>query len=59
LAIGEIFADFAVGANDWGKRYIPSYYGKKLSTGLGSRKSIVFAYEQPELITVEKEIVPG
>ncbi|MDR1590943.1 MAG: hypothetical protein LBR92_03035 [Puniceicoccales bacterium] len=42
-----------------GKRYIPSYYGKKLSTGLGNRKSIVFAYEQPELITVEEEIVPG
>ncbi|MDR1366371.1 MAG: hypothetical protein LBJ13_00465 [Puniceicoccales bacterium] len=42
-----------------GKRYIPSYYGKKLSTGLGSHRSIVFAYEQPELITVEEEIVPG
>jgi hypothetical protein len=42
-----------------GKRYIPSYYGKKLSTGLGNRKSIVFTYEQPELITVEEEIVPG
>jgi hypothetical protein len=42
-----------------GKRYIPSYYGKKLSTGLGSRKSIAFAYEQPELITVEEEIFPG
>ncbi|MDR1907176.1 MAG: hypothetical protein LBQ03_03110 [Puniceicoccales bacterium] len=41
------------------KRYIPSYYGRKLSTGLGSRRSIVFAYEQPELITVKEEIVPG
>jgi hypothetical protein len=42
-----------------GRRYIPSYYGKKLSTGLGSHRSIIFAYEQPELITVEEEIVPG
>ncbi|MDR2812517.1 MAG: hypothetical protein LBB05_01855 [Puniceicoccales bacterium] len=42
-----------------GKRYIPSYYGKKLSTGLGGRGSIIFAYEQPELITVEEEMVPG
>ncbi|MDR1435431.1 MAG: hypothetical protein LBI77_03445, partial [Puniceicoccales bacterium] len=42
-----------------GKCYIPSYYGKKLSTGLGLRGSIVFAYEQPELITVGEEIVPG
>ncbi|MDR3317580.1 MAG: hypothetical protein LBS71_02110 [Puniceicoccales bacterium] len=42
-----------------GKRYIPSYYGKKLSTGLGSRSAIIFTYEQPELITVEEEIVPG
>jgi hypothetical protein len=42
-----------------GKRYIPSYYGKKLSTGLGNRRNIVFTYEQPELVTVEEEIVPG
>jgi hypothetical protein len=42
-----------------GRRFVPSYYGKRLSTGLGSHRSIVFAYEQPELITVEEEIVPG
>lgn len=42
-----------------GKKFIPSYYGKQLSTGLGSHGSIVFSYEQPELITVEEEIVPN
>jgi hypothetical protein len=42
-----------------GRRYIPSYYGKKLSTGLGHRRSVVFTYEQPEWITVEEEVVPG
>ncbi|MDR1303307.1 MAG: hypothetical protein LBJ81_01650 [Puniceicoccales bacterium] len=42
-----------------GKRYIPSYYGKKLSTGLGPRRSVVFAYEQPELVTVEEEVALG
>ncbi|MDR2200753.1 MAG: hypothetical protein LBN94_01390 [Puniceicoccales bacterium] len=42
-----------------GKRYIPSFYGKKLSTGLGSKGSIIFSYEQPEWVTVEEEITAG
>jgi hypothetical protein len=42
-----------------GRRYIPSFYGKRLSTELGSRGSVVFSYEQPDFVTVEEEIVPG
>lgn len=38
---------------------IPSFYGKKTSTGLGLRKSFFFKYEQPELITTDQEIVNG
>ena len=38
---------------------IPSFYGKRCVTGLGSRNSFYFRYEQPELITKEGRIVPG
>jgi len=42
-----------------GKAFIPSFYGKRCTTGLGLRNSIYFRYEQPELITVDQEVVPG
>lgn len=40
-----------------GKRFVPSFYGKRCVTGLGLRNSFFFRYEQPEWITVEEEIV--
>lgn len=42
-----------------GKKFIPSFYGKKLTSGLGSQKSVYFSYEQPDLISSEEEIVPN
>jgi hypothetical protein len=42
-----------------GKRFIPSFYGRRCVTGLGLRRSFYFRYEQPELITSEEEMVPG
>lgn len=41
------------------KRIIPAFYGKRCVTGMGMRQSFYFRYEQPELITVDEEIVPG
>jgi hypothetical protein len=38
---------------------IPSYYGKNCTTGLGIRNSFYFRYDQPELITTDKQIVNG
>ena len=38
---------------------IPSYYGRHCVAGLGLRRSFYFRYEQPELITVDEEIVSG
>ena len=38
---------------------LPSFYGKKTSTGLGLRRSFFFKYEQPELINKDQEIVNG
>lgn len=35
---------------------IPSYYGKRCTSGLGLKKSFFFRYEQPELITVDQEM---
>ena len=44
----------------FGDRYvIPSYYGKRCTTGMGLRKSIYFRYEQPDLIDTNQEIVSG
>ena len=37
----------------------PSYYGKRCTTGLGLRNSYFFRYEQPDLITVDGDIVKG
>ncbi|MDR0351378.1 MAG: hypothetical protein LBH49_01900 [Puniceicoccales bacterium] len=41
------------------KRFLPSFYGKKCVSGMGSGGSMTFSYEQPDLITVDEEIVPG
>ncbi len=42
-----------------GRAFTPSYYGKNCTTGIGLRNSFYFRYEQPELITVDEEIVSG
>jgi len=36
---------------------VPSYYGKRITTGLGLRNSFYFRYEQPDLITVDEKII--
>jgi hypothetical protein len=41
------------------KVIIPSFYGKRCTTGLGLRNSLFFKYEQPELITKDEQFVPG
>ncbi|NRA25821.1 MAG: hypothetical protein HRU10_01065 [Opitutales bacterium] len=38
---------------------VPSFYGKRCTTGLGLRQSVFFRYEQPELITVGEKMVNG
>jgi hypothetical protein len=44
----------------FGDRYvIPSYYGKRCTTGMGLRNSIYFRYEQPDLIDINQDIVSG
>lgn len=42
-----------------GKVTTPSYYGKRCTTGLGLRNSFFFRYEQPELVTVDGELLKG
>ncbi len=41
------------------KRIVPCFYGKRCVTGMGMRQSFYFRYEQPELITVDEQIVSG
>ncbi|MDR1456815.1 MAG: hypothetical protein LBI34_02040 [Puniceicoccales bacterium] len=36
---------------------VPSFYGKNVSTSLGPRREFQFRYEQPELITVNEELI--
>jgi hypothetical protein len=38
---------------------IPSFYGRRCTTGLGIRNSFYFRFEQPELITKEKKVING
>lgn len=38
---------------------VPSFYGKRCTTGLGLRNSFFFRYEQPELITKDEQFVNG
>lgn len=39
--------------------FVPSFYGKRCTTGLGMRNSFYFRYEQPELINTKEEIISG
>ncbi len=39
--------------------FIPSFYGKNITTGLGLKNCFYFRFDQPELITSEEKIVPG
>jgi hypothetical protein len=39
--------------------FVPSFYGKRCTTGLGLRNSFFFRYEQPELINTSEQIVGG
>lgn len=38
---------------------VPSFYGKKCTTGIGLRNSYFFRYEQPDFINSNGEIVPS
>lgn len=42
-----------------GKKTVPSYYGKRCTSGIGLRNSFFFRYEQPELISPDGEMLPG
>ena len=42
-----------------GIKTVPSFYGKRCTTGLGLKGTLFFSYEQPELISHEEKIVPG
>ncbi|MDR2430322.1 MAG: hypothetical protein LBD14_05495 [Puniceicoccales bacterium] len=39
--------------------FIPSYYGKNVTTGLGLKNTFYFRYDQPELITTDERIIAG
>ena len=38
---------------------LPSFYGKNCTTSIGLRNSLVFKYDQPELITTDENFVNG
>ncbi len=38
---------------------VPCYYGRRITTSLGLRNSLVLKYEQPELITIAEKIISG
>lgn len=42
-----------------GRKIIPSYYGKRCTTGMGLRQSIYFRYDQPELVDSDQRLFPG
>jgi hypothetical protein len=42
-----------------GQSFIPSFYGRNCSSGMGLKRSFFFRYEQPELISNRELIVPG
>lgn len=42
-----------------GHQFIPSFYGKNCTTGLGIRNSYYFRYDQPELINTKEQFVSG
>jgi len=41
------------------KVIIPSFYGKNCTTGMGLRNALTFKYDQPDLITIDEQIVSG
>ncbi|MGC6455974.1 MAG: hypothetical protein ACON39_02280 [Coraliomargaritaceae bacterium] len=41
------------------KVIVPAYYGKNCTVSMGLRQSLVFKYDQPELITRDQEFVNG
>ena len=41
------------------KVVVPAFYGKNCTTSIGLRKSLVFKYDQPELVTTDEEFVNG
>ncbi|MDR2512717.1 MAG: hypothetical protein LBD01_02825 [Puniceicoccales bacterium] len=42
-----------------GNVFVPSFYGKNFTTGLGLKNSFYFRYDQPELVTKDEKIIPG
>ena len=38
---------------------LPSFYGKNCTTSIGLRNSLLFKYDQPELITIDENFVNG
>ena len=40
-----------------GEKFIPAFYGKRCTTGLGFKRSFYFRYEQPDLINTDEKIV--
>ena len=41
------------------KVIVPAFYGKNCTTSIGLSKSLVFKYDQPELITTDEKFVNG
>ncbi|TVR50785.1 MAG: hypothetical protein EA425_08945 [Puniceicoccaceae bacterium] len=39
--------------------FLPGFYGRRCTAGLGLRQSFFFRYEQPDLITKEEKVIPG
>lgn len=40
-------------------KFVPAFYGKRCTAGLGVRNSFFFRYEQPDWINTNEQIVPG
>jgi len=38
---------------------VPAFYGRNCVTGLGLRRSFFFRYDQPDLITIDQEVLKG
>ena len=41
------------------KVVVPAFYGKRCTTSIGTDNSLVFKYDQPELITIDETFVNG
>jgi len=40
-----------------GEKFIPAFYGKRCTTGLGFKRSFYFRYEQPDLINTDEKMI--